>query len=238
MSAPRGSVLITGASRGIGSEIAMALARNGHDLVLWSRDVADLSSVRDEVTRYQIDARIARVDISDPDAVARQRHESLQGLEGLRGLVICAGIGEWHAIEDTSDATWRSIQDTNLGGAFYSIKAALPLLRAVPYSHVVFIGSDSSSFGMSGRAAYSSSKWGLRGLAECLRAETRTSRIKVTHVMVSRVDTYFRGHRPGDRPGALLPEQVAQVVAWIFAQDLIVEVREISVASMDSPYGA
>lgn len=238
MTAPRESVLVTGASRGIGSKIAMALARDGHDLVLWSRDLADLSSVRDEVARYHINARIARVDVSDPDAVARQQHESLQGLEGLRGLVICAGIGEWHPIEETSVATWRSIQDTNLGGAFYSIKAALPLLRAVPYSQVVFIGSDSSSFGMPERAAYGSSKWGLRGLAECLRAETRQAHIKVTHVMVSRVDTYFRGHRPGDRPGALLPEQVAQVVGWIFAQDPIVEVREISVASVDSPYGA
>jgi NADP-dependent 3-hydroxy acid dehydrogenase YdfG len=239
MSAPQKerTVLVIGASRGIGSSIATALARDGYDLILWARNLNDLEKVRDEVAQYNINVRTAGVDVSDGDAVSRQRYESLEGLSGLRGLVLCAGIGEWHSIKETMDETWRSIQDTNLGGAFYSIKAALPLLEAVSYSQVVFIGSDSSVFGMPNRAAYCSSKWGLRGLAECLRAEMRASRIKVTHVMVSRVDTYFRNHSPGDRPGALRPEQVAHVVAAIFAQDPAVEIREISMASMDAPYG-
>jgi NADP-dependent 3-hydroxy acid dehydrogenase YdfG len=231
-------VLITGASRGIGAGIARALARDGYDLILWSRDTHELAAVAKQLATFGTSIDVAGVDVADAAAVAAEQKRSLDRADRLNGLVICAGVGEWSPLVEVTDEQWDTTLDTNLKGAFHVLRAALPLLELVPYSHVILLGSDSSETGMAGRAAYCSSKWGLRGLGESLRGEVRPRRIKVTQILVSRVDTYFRGHKPGDRPGALLPKHIAGVVSAIFAQEPKVEIREIRMASMDASYGA
>ncbi|HEX5872177.1 MAG TPA: SDR family NAD(P)-dependent oxidoreductase [Longimicrobium sp.] len=231
-----GTVLVTGASRGIGRAVAEALAADGFDLVLWARAAAELDEAR-AALHGPVQVRTAAVDVSRPEAVAGERERSLAGLPGLRGVVLCAGVGEWAPLEETTPAAWRTMLDTNLGGAFLALREALPLLRAVPHAQVVVLGSDSGEVGMPGRTAYCASKWGLRGLAESLRAEERPGGLRVTQLLVSRVDTHFRGRVPGDRPGALTAAQVARLVSTVFAQDPQVELREIRMSSIHTPYG-
>ena len=231
------TVLITGASRGIGKSIAHALAKKQFELLLWSRSLEDLKIVQEECEIFGIKAKYATVDVANPESIHTAGSESLSHISSLNGLIINAGVGEWAPFDKTSLSDFKWMLDVNLVGAFSSIQLALPLLRLSPYSRLVVLGSDSSEFGFKNRTAYCSSKWGLYGLVEALRKEIREEKINITHVMMSRVDTYFRNQVPGDRKDALLPEHVAEVIAFLFSAPDVLEIRELKISSIHSPYG-
>lgn len=231
------AVLVTGASRGIGRATALALAAAGHDLVLWARTGADLAATATEARARGVDVRAAVVDVGDPAAVDGPGRASLDGLAALRAAVVNAGWGEWGALAETPPEQWRGIMATNLDGAFHSLQVALPLLLAHEHPQVVAMASDSSRFSYPQRAAYCASKAGFLSLMETLRHETRAQGLRVTNLLMSRVDTHFRGKQPGGRPSALSCEEVAGVVLTLLALPARVEVRELALSSITSTYG-
>jgi NADP-dependent 3-hydroxy acid dehydrogenase YdfG len=101
--------------------------------------------------------------------------------------------------------------------------------------------SDSALYPFPGRAAYSASKAGMQAMLDVARRETRASGVRVSVVLPSRVDTFFQGGHsdaaPGTREGALSADQVAEVVAGLFALPPAVEIRQIQLAAMTSTYG-
>jgi NADP-dependent 3-hydroxy acid dehydrogenase YdfG len=233
----RGHVLVTGASRGIGSEVARVLATLGYGLVLWARTEQDLGAVADECQRHGADVRWALVDVADEEQVTAAGGRSLEGLTALRAAVINAGEGAWGALTETTPQQWRTVMATNLEGAFHSVRLALPLVRRHGVGQVIAIGSDSGLYATPGRAAYSASKAGLMALMEVVRAECRPDGVRVTTLAPSRVDTYFRGKRPGMRPQSLSAIEVATVVASVLELPTRVEIREMRLAAITSTYG-
>jgi NADP-dependent 3-hydroxy acid dehydrogenase YdfG len=230
-----GTVLITGASRGIGRSTALALAGAGHDLVLWARSSPELEQTAALCRELGVAVRTAQVNVADADSVLGSGCESLP--DQLRGLVLNAGIGIWGSLSELSPAEWRSIVGTNLDGAFYTLRAALPALRRHPFAQIVALGSDSSSFAFPSRAGYCASKAGLSGLVETLRREVRGEGMRVTELVPSRVDTFFRGKEPGTRPSALASEDIASLIVYVFGLPWKVELRELHVASLQSSFG-
>lgn len=230
-------VLVTGASRGIGAGIARRLARNGFNLVLWARTEADLRGVADDCRALGVEVRMAPVDVSDPDSVATSGGSALVGIESLRGCVVNAGSATFGNLRNLSNDAWRATIATNLDGAFFTLKQALPLLERHAYSQVISMGSQSAMFGFETQAGYCASKWGLNGLIETLRREKRSAGIRVTNLVMAGVDSFFRDKTPGDRPGSLEIEEVAGVVEGLFAMPSNVEVREIQIASMATAFG-
>ena len=109
------------------------------------------------------------------------------------------------------------------------VRATLPYLRRQGYGLYVNVGSDCSLVGMPERAAYNASKFGLVGLTASLRAELGQYGIHACVVFPGKTDTYFRGHRPGDRPGALSAKAVAEVIAFAVALYPTAVVGEVSV---------
>lgn len=234
---PSGVVLVTGASRGIGRSCALALARDGMDVVLWARTAEPLAEVAEICESFGRRARVACVDVADPDAVARAAVETLADLPDLRGLVVNAGAGVWGSLGSLSVADWRGQQGVNLDGAFYTLQAAAPLLGRSSGAQVVAIASDSSLFGYPERSAYCASKAGLIGLMESARRELRGRRIRVTNIFASRVDTFFRGKQPGSRPEALTADEVGDVVAALFRMPDRLEVRELHLSALTTTFG-
>ncbi|GAU66484.1 putative oxidoreductase [Streptomyces sp. NBRC 110611] len=234
-------MLITGASRGIGRAIALALAADGYRPVLWARSGDDLAEVAAEVRAHGTPVRSAVVDIADPAAVAFAARTSLAGLDGLAGLVLNAGQGVWTALSELGTDEWDRTVRTNLDGGFQVLSAALPLLTAVPGALVVGMLSDSARYPFPQRAAYAAAKSGLGALLEVTRREVREQRVRVCQVVPSRVDTYFRGAHadaaPGSREGALSAEDVAAVVSGLFRLPPHVEIREIQMSSLSSTFG-
>jgi len=230
-------VLITGASRGIGAGIARKLARKGFNLVLWSRTESDLDDVAGDCRLLDVKVRVATVDVSNPTSVAIAGKTTLDGIENLRGCVLNAGAATFDDLSHFSDDAWRAIIATNLDGAFFTLKAALPLLERRPFSQIISMGSQSAFFGFESQGGYCASKWGLNGLIETVRREKRASGIRVTNLVMGGVDTFFRGKKPGDRPGSLTIDEVAGVVETLFTMPSNVEVREIHLSSILNNFG-
>ncbi|MFJ1649775.1 SDR family NAD(P)-dependent oxidoreductase [Streptomyces sp. NPDC088258] len=234
-------VLVTGASRGIGRSTALALAADGYRPVLWARSGDDLADAAREVRAHGVPVRTAVVDVADPAAVARAAAVSLAGLGTLAGLVLNAGQGVWSALSDLEPAVWDRTVRTNLDGGFHVLTAVLPRLIAAPGALVVGLLSDSALYPFPQRAAYASSKAGLRALLEVTRREVRDKGVRVCQVLPSRVDTYFHGAHtdaaPGSREGALAAADVAAVIAGLFRLPPHVEVREIQMSSLTSTFG-
>ncbi|MBW8089235.1 SDR family oxidoreductase [Streptomyces hygroscopicus] len=231
-------VLVTGATRGIGRAVAFALAEAGYPLVLWARTGRELEEIAAEITaKHGTPVRIASVDVSVAAEVDKAVADSLAGIATLRGAVINAGGGIWSSIEEMAVEDWRAVVGTNLDGAFHTLRVAMPLLRGHRGAQLVGLASDSSYGSFPQRGAYCASKAGFRSLLETARRELRESGVRVTVLVPSRVDTYFRGKQPGDRPEALSRTEVAEVVTTLFAMGPRVEVREVQLSSIHSSFG-
>jgi NAD(P)-dependent dehydrogenase (short-subunit alcohol dehydrogenase family) len=233
---PKGYVLVTGASRGIGAGAALVLARSGFNLVLWARSGEELAATAEKCRTFGVDVRTAIVDVSKDASVRDAGSASIDNLPHLCGCVVNAGIGIWGTTAETSMDEWRSVMSTNLDGAFYTMKACLPLIEH-SRGQIVMMGSDSGLFGYPGRIAYCASKSGLNGLVESLRREVRSKGVRVTNLTMSRVDTFFRAKRPGDRPSGLSIEEVGEAVGLIFSMPPRVEMRELQLSSINDTFG-
>jgi NAD(P)-dependent dehydrogenase (short-subunit alcohol dehydrogenase family) len=233
----KGYVLVTGASRGIGAGAALELARRGFDLVLWARTGKELAETAEKCRAFGVDARAAIVDVSNEASVSEVGAASINDLQALRGCVVNAGIGIWGTVAETKPNAWRAVMSTNLDGAFYTMRACLPLVERHDCGQIVIMGSDSGRFGFAGRTAYCASKWGLNGLVESLRRETRSKGIRITNLTMSRVDTFFRTKQPGDRPSSLSVKEVGEVVGLVFSMPPRVEMRELQLSSINDSFG-
>lgn len=230
-------VLITGASRGIGAGIAKRLAEKGLNLILWARTLSDLDDVARDCRSLGVAVKVAAVDVSDPESVATAGENTLNGIESLRGCIINAGSATFGSLSNFSNDAWRAVIATNLDGAFFTLRTALPLLERCAYSQIISLGSQSAIFAFESQGGYCASKWGLNGLIETVRREKRANGIRVTNLVLAGVDTFFRGKKPGDRPGSLEIDEVAGVVETLFTMPKNIEVREIHVSSMSTGFG-
>lgn len=232
----RGRILITGASKGIGRAIAVALAREGFDLILWSRSQDRLAQAKEECEKHGVSVHTQCVDITQWQMVREAGAESV-GDKNLAGVVINAGSGIWEPLDKVSVEQWLATQDVNLNGAFYTLKATMAALLRAGRGRVVVIGSDASLFPFRERTAYCASKWGLAGFIESAREELRPCGISITQLLPSRVATEFVGSGNVSRKHALKAEDVAAIARFIFSLPDHIEIRSLSCASMLETFG-
>ena len=231
-----GWVVVTGASRGIGRAIAVRLAGSGFGVVLWARSAPELRQLAAEIAGRGGSVRYATVDVADPGMVAGAAAE-LRDLGCLKAVVVNAGQGTWRPFLETTLGQWQGTLAVNLDGAFHTLRALLPLVLRSRDGQLVAIASDSSLYPFPGRAPYCASKTGLKALLDALRLEVREHGVRTTVLLPSRVDTHFGGKRPGDRPAALRPEDVAQLVHYVLTVPPHVEIRELHVGAITESYG-
>jgi len=216
------TVLVTGASSGIGSAIAKAMAQAGATVVLlMARSENDLKKVAAEIGASGGNARIYPVDLSNPDQVTviAQR---IQGEAGVPDIIINnAGSGEWKFLEDTSLKEIQEMMAVPYFAAAWLTRAFLPAMRARNSGHIVNISSVGSRFVWPGATAYIAARWAIRGLTQALRADLHGSRIGVTLYESSQVESPYWVHNPGSRERipkigkmipVLKPEEVGKAV--------------------------
>ena len=214
-------ILLTGASSGIGRELARQLAREGHRLALLARRGELLREVAAQVAGDRagpgpVHAPVALpADVRDAEAVSAAVAAAEHSLGPLDTLIYSAGAARFLAVEETTDAVWAEMLAANLTGLFHCVRACLPNFRARGCGHVVAILSVASRQAFRGSSAYTAAKFGALGFIESLRDEVRRSGIHVTAVLPGATDTpIWDGLGPGwDRSKMMRPEQVARVVA-------------------------
>ncbi len=222
----RPTALITGASRGIGRAIALALARS-HDLILTARSANDLADVAVAATALDASCRTVPLDLRDPGAIANE-------LGGLTPDVLInnAGLAVMKPFLQLTADEWHSQVDVNINALYHVTRAVLPAMVARGTGHVITIGSLAGRNTFVGGSCYSGTKHFVMGFTESLMLEVRDAGVKVSVVMPGSVDTDLFPEGT-DRSWMLEPEDVAAVVANMVntpahALQARVEVRPLS----------
>lgn len=182
---------ITGAASGIGRATAQAAAREGAVLFLTDRHAAPLSEVARDIRAAGFEVAEQRaLDISDVNAV-RDFAESIHAIHGSMDVLMnIAGISIWGSVEHLQHQDWRNLVEVNLMGPIHVIECFVPaMIRAGRGGHLVNVSSAAGLFGLPWHAAYSASKFGLRGVSEVLRFDLRRHRIGVSLVCPGAVNT-------------------------------------------------
>ena len=168
------TTLITGASSGLGAEMARQFAAHGQDLALAARRIERLERLRDEITQAHPEARveIRALDVTDDDAVFEAFRGFAEDLGTLDRIVINAGIGKGAPIGTGRYSANRETAMTNFVAVLCQAEAAMEVLRAQRRGQLVFISSVSAVRGFPKyMTTYAATKAGVASLAEGLRSE-------------------------------------------------------------------
>jgi len=166
------TAFVTGGSRGIGRACAVALAEAGHRVAFcYSSDDDGAKATRAAVEKAGADTLAVRADIRDPAAVDSAFGEIEQALGPVELLVNNAGTTEDGLVARMTDDQWQRVIDTNLTGAFHTIRRAAPKMMRARWGRIVNISSVGAHRGGPGQANYAAAKAGLLGLTRSIARE-------------------------------------------------------------------
>ena len=174
--------LVTGASKGLGKAMALALAEAGATVALVSRDAEKLEEVKREIEAAGGAARVFVADVSQESAVQALQASVSSGLGRVQILVNNAGINIRKNLVDFSLEEWRSVLDTNLTSVFLMCRAFVPQMKGTGYGRILNMTSIMSHVSLPGRGAYSASKTALLGLIRALALELAADGITVNGI--------------------------------------------------------
>ncbi|WP_200206699.1 SDR family oxidoreductase [Micromonospora coerulea] len=216
------TVVITGASSGIGAATAYALARRGADVVLAARSEEALERVAEHCRELGGRALVVPTDVTDPAAVERLAARAAAEFDRIDGWVNNAAVSAVGLFDEIPVAEFRRVVAVNLLGTAYGTKAALPWLAAAGGGVVVNNASVLAEVAMPYQSAYNATKHGIRGLADTVRQELRVTgrgNISICTVLPATIDTpFFRhaanhsGHELTPPPPVYPPEMVAETI--------------------------
>lgn len=211
MTAARQSVLVTGASRGIGRAIALRFARDGYHVVAVARTQSELDVLGGDIRAAGGTCRPIALDVADGAAVA-----AALGDVDIDVLVNNAGVGVLKPFVDLTAEEWQRMLDVNVNALFHVTRAVLPGMFRRKVGHVCTIGSIGGRSVFAGGTCYGGTKAFVTTWAENLMLEVRDHGVKVSVIMPGAVATEFNGNDVSDKDAwKLMPEDVADAVAQV-----------------------
>jgi NAD(P)-dependent dehydrogenase (short-subunit alcohol dehydrogenase family) len=181
--------LVTGAGKGIGEAVSLALAAQGHALALAARTGADLERVAGRIRSAGGQALPVVCDVTEPAAVANLVAEVQRGLGPVTILINNAGAAGSHKFLGHDDALWHRMLAINLTSVYYVSKAVAPMMVEARWGRIVNIASIASKVGARYVAAYTAAKHGVLGLTRALAVELLSYNITVNAICPGYVDT-------------------------------------------------
>jgi 3-oxoacyl-[acyl-carrier protein] reductase len=212
--------LVSGAGRGTGRAISLALAGAGYRVALLARTLDQLEQVAAEIRAAGGAALPVPADLADEARVERAVETATDHFGRLDVLVHSAGVGLYGPVEGYSLEHWRRTLDTNLTGVFLLSRAALPHLRRQSGAAIIALGSGAALQGYANLSAYAASKFGLRGFMQSLAQEV--PRIKVCTIQPGTILTDFGPRSQAEKLASgnklLYPEDLADAVLFLLSQ--------------------
>ncbi|HEX8645314.1 MAG TPA: SDR family oxidoreductase [Thermoleophilaceae bacterium] len=225
-------LLITGASSGIGAATARQAVEAGYRVVLSARSEDKLRALAEELGGDE-HAIAVRCDVSIWEDQEAQVAAALGAFGQIDAAFANAGFGATRGFLEESPEQWRSMVETNVLGAAYTIRAVLPHFRERGAGHMLITSSVAGRRALPG-SLYSATKFAATAMGEALRQEVADTPIKVTVIEPGMVDTPFFDNRPGpDR--ALHDDDIARIVLFALQQPPHVDLNEILVRPINQP---
>jgi len=209
------NALVTGAGKGIGRAVALALAQENVQVALLARNEAQLQAVAREIEALGGKAIIVAADIADRAAVEAAVEQATAALGSIDILINNAGIGTFAKLVDMDPAEWEHIIQVNLLGTYYATRAVLPGMIARETGDIINIASTAGQRGAATTSAYSASKFAMLGLTESLMQEVRRHNIRVSALTPSTVATELAINNKltdGNPDKVMQPEDLAEFI--------------------------
>jgi len=211
------SVLITGTSKGIGYETALAFARSGYQVHATMRNPEQCPTLPEIIAREKLPITITAMDVDSDNSV----HDAIRGIVTKHGpidvLVNNAGIERFGSVEELSIEEFRASMETNYFGALRCIQAVVTLMRERRKGTIINISSVAGTFCQPPATAYCASKWALEALSEGLACEMKTFGVRVALVEPGIIDTAMARRIVENAPS--LYAHRARIATW-FATNL------------------
>ncbi|MBN2323742.1 MAG: SDR family oxidoreductase [Spirochaetes bacterium] len=226
--------LVTGASRGIGKSISVALAQSGAHVILTSRNMDRLKQVEGEIRSKKGSASCMAADMSEEKQIETLFDGIRKSFDTLDILVNNAGLGIWAKLVDFRTEDLDRILTVNLRGPYLCCKQAMRIMVPANKGHIINITSVQGIRGYESQSAYAASKHGVMGFSKSLAVEAQEHNIRVSVVLPAAVDTeMIREARPDLDPAVLIrPEDIAKSVLFLLSLSDTAMVDQIYVRRM------
>ncbi|MFD2941842.1 SDR family oxidoreductase [Flavobacterium notoginsengisoli] len=201
---------ITGASKGIGLGIAAALVEKGVKVAVSGRDIEALEKAQQALGKQNV--LVLQSDVRNFDDELKAVKQIVSVFGKLDIVIANAGIGKFAPIDEISLEDWNSMIDTNLTGAFHTLKAAAPQLKANKGYYISIASLAGANFFAKG-AAYNASKFGLVGFTQAAMLDLRDYDVKCTTILPGSTASNFNGHTPDENDQwKIQPADIGQMV--------------------------
>lgn len=224
--------VVTGASRGLGKEIAVQLAEKGYQLALVARNQIELEQLVSELNRKDLSATAFPFDLSLTHDIESLFDKIVEQFPSIDLLVNNAGIGTYKPLAEHSINEIEAIISVNLTAPLVLNKLFSELMQSQRSGHIINIGSDLAQKPLANMTPYVASKHGLYGMSQSLLREVKSDNVKVTIINSGIVNSHFGDSAPLDDPDvktALLPEQLASLVLQVVEQPHYQLIDELTV---------
>jgi 3-hydroxy acid dehydrogenase / malonic semialdehyde reductase len=206
------TVLVTGASSGIGRAVSVDLLSEGHRVFGVARDFSKFPCEHPEFTPI-------RLDLANLDRLPKALRKLTPNDEDVDTLVLCAGRALFGHLEECSYEQIREIMDLNFTGQAFLVRAFLPLMKRRGHGDIILMGSEAGLQGKRGASIYGASKAALRSFAQSVREEAAASGVRVTLINAGMVNTaFFDGQpiAPGvDEANYIDPHDIAETISML-----------------------
>jgi len=193
--------LITGGSKGIGYGVAEALLNQGLKVAITSRSQDSVDKAAEDLAaRTNTDKHILglEADVRHMEHQERAVEKTIEQFGQLDIVIANAGLGHFGSIENLTADQWQEVIDTNLTGAFYSIKASVEALKKSKGYYITISSLAGANF-FAGGSAYNASKFGVTGFTQAVMLDLRQHGVKVSTIMPGSVSTHFNGNEPSEK---------------------------------------
>ncbi|MBP7700931.1 SDR family oxidoreductase [Candidatus Woesebacteria bacterium] len=231
------TIIVTGASDGIGREIAVRLAKDEANLILLSRDEKKLKLVQKEISKIGSKSSYFVCDLKNLNEIRETVEKISKNYKNIDGLINNAGI--WQKkdnLENISDEIIIEVLQTNLTGLILLTKYIMPLLLLVDEAVLINISSRSGHFADNGQSVYAASKYGVRGFTEVLQKDLKETNVRVGGVYQGGTNTKLfekAGENwPKEKYNKFIPtHELAEVVVFMASRPKNVWLSEVRIES-------
>ena len=232
------TIVITGASKGIGKAIALAMAGLNVNLALIARSETELTAVQTETISKGSSAEIFAGSVSDEAFVNNTIQTVLQKFGKIDVMINNAGYGVFGSVENISSADWDDVFATNTKGTFLFCKAVAPHMKQRKDGHIINLASDVAKRVFGGGSLYCATKYAQDAFSMAIRKELRPYEIKVSVIYSGLVDSSFHTDPQGssNHEDWLKNEDMANAVIYIASQPKHVVIDELMIHPISQDY--